>query len=177
MKGAFSDPTHALRHGITSRLLAGTTYEVESGGDPLMIPDLSYAMLKEFHASHYHPSQALFMTAGPVDVAKVQTYIADRVLNKLTGRAPRRRPALAPTWEAPREQRLQVPSQRARDDEFGVQLAWLLGPSSDALTYYTMRLLESALLGDAAAPVRAAMESAGFGRRPALMASIAMRNN
>ena len=87
--------TSILDHGINQHLFENTTYMVESGGDPLEIPDLTHAALKDFHARHYHPSQAVFMTAGNVDVAAVQAMIADRVLSRLPGRAARMLPQLA----------------------------------------------------------------------------------
>ena len=164
MKGAFNSPMRALDSGIASTLLKGTTYEVESGGDPLDIPDLTHEMLKEFHASHYHPSQAVIMTAGNIEASAVQEQVAERVLSKLSGFSPRRLPQLAPAWTAPQENIVKIPSQEARDDEFGLQFAWLLGESSDPLAFYHAHLLSAGLLGESSAPVMRAMESAGYGR-------------
>lgn len=164
MKGAFIDPTRALYRGITSTMLEGTTYEVESGGDPLAIPQLTHQMLKDFHASHYHPSQAVFMTAGPMAADSVQRQIVERVLQKLPGGSPRRVPQLAEAPAAPRHTVVKVPSQEARADEFGVQLTWLLGESTDPKTLFDARLLSAGLLGDASSPLRKAMETAGYGR-------------
>lgn len=164
MKGAIADPMYALRHGIIAPLFHGTTYEVASGGDPLAIPELSHAMLREFHATHYHPSQAVFMSAGSIDAASIQERIASQVLARRSGQSPRRTPALAGSWDAPRIQELRIPSQAARADEYGLQLAWLLGEMTDPVGYYSGHLLSAGLLGDAAAPLRAAMESSGFGR-------------
>lgn len=163
MKGAFADPFMTLYSGITSSLLAGTTYAVVSGGDPLAIPDLTHAALKDFHACHYHPSQAVFMTAGPISAQEIQQQIAQRVLSRFTGSRERLFPQLA-TVAVPRAASIRVPSQAARADEFGIQTAWILGESSDAMVYYHGALLTAGLLGDASAPLRKAMESAGFGR-------------
>ena len=99
MKGAFNDPMRALYSGIEGTLLKGTTYEVESGGDPLVIPELTHEMLKEFHASHYHPSQAVFMTAGAISAEEIQEQIKLRVLSKLPAAAQERMlPQLAEYW-------------------------------------------------------------------------------
>jgi len=163
MKGAFADPVRALDSGIAARLLRGTTYAVESGGDPLDIPSLTHAALKQFHASHYHPSQAVFMTAGSVDPREVQLLIEERVLSRLSGRSPRLLPELAGTWSAPETAELQIPSR-----DHGVQIAWLMGQSVDPVAYYRAELLEAGLLGNSAAPLMRAMESAGFGRPSAL---------
>jgi len=163
MKGAFAEPTRALYNGITAALLKDTTYEVVSGGDPLAIPELSHQMLKDFHASHYHPSQAVFMTAGDIPAAEIQRHLAERVLSRLPGAAPRRLPQLA-SAAAPRQATIRVPSQAARADEFGFQLTWLMGESSDATVQHHANLLQAGLLGDASAPLKKAMESAGYGR-------------
>ncbi|RJF95291.1 insulinase family protein [Noviherbaspirillum saxi] len=163
MKGAFADPVRALDSEIASRLLRGTTYAVESGGDPLDIPSLTHAALKAFHASHYHPSQAVFMTAGSVDPREVQTLIEERVLSRLSGRSPRLLPELASSWTAPEIAQLEVPVR-----EHGVQIAWLMGEAVDPVAYYRAELLEAGLLSNAAAPLMRAMESAGYGRPSAL---------
>lgn len=163
MKGAFADPVRALVAGISAELLRGTTYAVESGGDPLDIPSLTHEALKEFHATHYHPSQAVFMTAGSVDPREVQQLIEERVLSRLPGRMPRLLPELAAQWDAPKSTTIAIPAR-----EHGVQIAWLLGESVDPMSYYEAELLESGLLGNASAPLAWAMESAGFGRPSAL---------
>ena len=164
MKGAFADPTRELGQSINAILFKGTTYEVEYGGDPLEIPSLTHAALRAFHASHYHPSQAVFMTAGRLDPRAVQKIIVEQVLTKFDDIAPRRVPGLAPAWEAPRSTIVSIPSASAADDEYGVQSAWLMGEASDPLAYSHAYLLESGLVGDASSPLMQAMESAGYGR-------------
>jgi presequence protease len=164
MKGAFADPMRALYNGIGAALLPETTYQVVSGGDPLAIPELTHQMLKDFHASHYHPSQAVFMTAGPIDPADIQRHIADKVLARLPGGTPRRVPQLATPFTAPRDHAIRIPSQSGKPDEYGFQLTWLMGESADAFVHYHANLLSAGLLGDASAPLKKAMESAGFGR-------------
>jgi len=43
---------------VQNKLLPSHTYGVVSGGDPANIPDLTWQQLKEFHKTHYHPSNA-----------------------------------------------------------------------------------------------------------------------
>jgi Zn-dependent M16 (insulinase) family peptidase len=38
-----------------------TTYQYESGGDPEAIPTLTWDELKNFHATHYHPSNGRYI--------------------------------------------------------------------------------------------------------------------
>lgn len=164
MKGAFADPTRELGQSINAILFKGTTYEVEYGGDPLVIPSLTHAALKAFHASHYHPSQAVFMTSGQVDPLAVQRIITEHVLDKFTDVAPRRTPSLAPAWSAPKRTTVAIPSATAAEDEYGVQIAWLQGEAADPLAYGHAYLLESGLVGDSSSPLMHAMEAAGYGR-------------
>jgi hypothetical protein len=168
MKGAYSDPIRALDHGINQHLFENTTYRVECGGDPLEIPALTHAALQDFHARHYHPSQAVFMTAGNVDVAAVQAMIAERVLAKLPGRTERMLPQLATAWDTPRTATIAIPAQEGRNNEYGFQISWLLGESSDPVAHLRAKLLEAGLFGDASSPLSLAMESAGFGRPSAM---------
>ncbi len=64
MKGAMSAPINMLWHHLHHHLFPTTTYHYNSGGNPLEIPKLTHAQLKAFHATHYHPSNAIFMTYG-----------------------------------------------------------------------------------------------------------------
>lgn len=168
MKGAYSDPIRALEQGINQHLFQNTTYAVESGGDPLEIPELTHAALRAFHAKHYHPSQAVFMTAGNVDVKAAQAMISERVLTKLPGSTERMLAQLATAWDAPRTTTIVIPAQEGRNNEYGFQISWLLGESSDPVAHLRAKLLEAGLLGDASSPLSHAMESAGFGRPSAM---------
>ena len=72
MKGAMSSPTSALWQELQTALFPTTTYHHNSGGDPAEIPNLTWAQLKAFHATHYHPSNAIFMTFGNIPAAEHQ---------------------------------------------------------------------------------------------------------
>ncbi|XP_065376298.1 uncharacterized protein isoform X8 [Macaca fascicularis] len=58
MKGGFTDNERIFPQHLQNRLLPDHTYSVVSGGDPLCIPELTWEQLKQFHATHYHPSNA-----------------------------------------------------------------------------------------------------------------------
>ena len=55
MKGAFSSPEEVLSREILSTLYPDTSYFYESGGDPDVIPSLSYEKFLAFHKKYYHP--------------------------------------------------------------------------------------------------------------------------
>lgn len=53
-----TDNERIFSQHLQNRLLPDHTYSVVSGGDPLCIPDLTWEELRQFHAVHYHPSNA-----------------------------------------------------------------------------------------------------------------------
>src|SRR5579872_3425387 len=64
MKGALASPQAAMQRAIGSALFPGLTYSFISGGDPEHMPELTWQKLRDFHAVHYHPSNAHFYTYG-----------------------------------------------------------------------------------------------------------------
>ena len=164
MKGNFDQPSYVLYGGLYAALLPGTPYGVDVGGDPLRIPDLTHEALLGFHARHYHPSQAVFLTCGKVDPLAVQAQISRQVLQRLVGTQPRMLPRATPVWDAPRVVDLRVPPSSGRPDEHGLRMAWVLGDTADNTAVMRFDLMASALVGHADAPVLKALQTAGFGR-------------
>nr|WP_315399931.1 insulinase family protein [uncultured Duganella sp.] len=164
MKGNFDNPSYMLFTRLYAALLPDTPYGVEVGGDPLRIPDLTHEDLLDFHARHYHPSQAVFMTCGKVDPLAVQAQISGQVLKRLGGAQPRMLPRATPAWNAPRVADLRVPPSSGRPDEYGLRMAWVLGETADNTAVMRFELMASALVGHADAPVLKALQTAGFGR-------------
>ncbi len=84
MKGAFSDPFRHLFHHTITALMPGSTYAHESGGDPAVIPQLSYEQFVDFHRSHYHPSNAALFFYGDADLGDELAYVQDNFLARYT---------------------------------------------------------------------------------------------
>ncbi len=77
MKGAFSDPFRHLFHHTITTLMPGSTYAHESGGDPAVIPQLSYEQFVQFHRTYYHPSNATLFFYGDADLDDELAYVED----------------------------------------------------------------------------------------------------
>ena len=58
MKGAMSSPDRQIYDEIMNVMLPDTTYGVNSGGDPEVIPTLTYENYLNFHRRYYHPSNS-----------------------------------------------------------------------------------------------------------------------
>ena len=68
MKGVYSSPDSLLGRATQQALFPDNTYSVDSGGDPLVIPQLSFQQFKDFHSDFYHPSNARVFFYGNDDV-------------------------------------------------------------------------------------------------------------
>ncbi|HKM35246.1 MAG TPA: insulinase family protein [Lachnospiraceae bacterium] len=75
MKGAFSSPDDVLSREMMNSLYPDTTYGNESGGDPEVIPQLSYQEFLDFHRKYYHPSNSYIYLYGNMDMAEKLDFI------------------------------------------------------------------------------------------------------
>ena len=80
MKGAMSSPDQVMVRSILKALYPDTTYSNNSGGDPAVIPSLTYDQLVAFHQKHYHPSNAYFYTYGNLPLREHLGRIGDKTL-------------------------------------------------------------------------------------------------
>lgn len=172
MKGAMSSPIAQLWQHVHSSLFPDTIYRHNSGGDPLAIPDLSYAALKAFHARHYHPSNAVFMTYGSFPCADHQAAIENLAL---AGFAARERLV----DDAP-----QAPFAEAREVEhvYDVEIeqaqtthiiwAWACGTTAAVDDFIRAHLLATVLLEHGASPLRHFLETTELAQAPSELMGI-----
>ncbi|CAI0556980.1 unnamed protein product [Linum tenue] len=67
MKGVYSQPENVLGRAVRRAVFPDNTYGVDSGGDPTVIPKLTFEEFKEFHRKYYHPSNARIWFYGDDD--------------------------------------------------------------------------------------------------------------
>lgn len=167
MKGAMSSPNTMVWQLLCKYLYPTTTYHYNSGGDPADIPDLSYQELLDFYHSHYHPSNAIFMTYGNIPAAEHQQKIEDFALKRFK--------KLDIHIEVDNEQRYTKPlkveesyplDEEDIDNKTHIVMAWLLGKSTDLEELYKSQLLASVLLDNSASPLLKALETTDLGKSP-----------
>lgn len=167
MKGAMSSPVSQLWQALTRYLFPTTTYHHNSGGDPDCIPDLSYEDLVAFYRSHYHPSNAVFMTFGNLPVAELQQRFEARALARFERRDEVIAVADEKRYYAPL--RVEEAYALARDDLSRAThhvLGWLLPRSIELDELMQAHLLTRVLLDNSSSPLRAALESSELGSAP-----------
>ncbi|WP_430462494.1 insulinase family protein [Thalassolituus sp. LLYu03] len=167
MKGAMSSAVSQLWQGISSYLFPTTTYHYNSGGEPAEITDLTYEQLLSFYKTHYHPSNAIFMTFGALDVAELQDKLETQVLSRFERQDKQ--------WKVEPEKRYAAPL--AVEQCYGLDsedlsasthhvVGWLLGNSTDLDAQLEAHLVSQVLLDNAASPLRRALEETDLGGAP-----------
>ncbi|HHL19583.1 MAG TPA: peptidase M16 [Thiothrix sp.] len=170
MKGAMSAPTSVLWQELTKHLFPTTTYHYNSGGEPENIPDLSYEELKAFYKTHYHPSNAVFMTYGNISAVEHQGRFEDQALSQFEKQD---------TFiEVDDEQRYSAPQtfeatyaldKAEQGDRTHIVMGWLLGRSIDTMEALRVNLMTAVLLDNSASPLRHALETTSLGSAPSPM--------
>ena len=167
MKGAMSSTNSILWQTLSRYLFPTTTYHYNSGGEPDHIPDLSYQDLKEFYKSHYHPSNAVFMTYGDIPAIEHQEKFETLALARFD--------KLDITIVVEDEKRyfapVRVQESYPLDEADGsnkthVVMGWLLGKSTNLEEMFEAQLLSSVLLDNSASPLMQVLETTALGKSP-----------
>jgi len=164
MKGAYSSPDSLLYRESAKSLFPDNAYGFDSGGDPVAIPDLTYAQFKTFHDTYYHPSNARIFFYGNDDLEE-RLRLLDERLQRFTWIAINGAVELQPAFPAPK--RLVYPygvaADAGADKKSMVQLNWLLPENDDPNLIMGLTIFSYAILGMAASPLRKKLMDAGLG--------------
>ncbi|XP_070774904.1 presequence protease, mitochondrial [Enoplosus armatus] len=149
MKGAFSDNERVYAQHLQNKLYPDHTYSVVSGGEPLAIPDLTWEQLRQFHATHYHPSNARFFTYGDLPLEQHLKQIEEEALSKFDLINPNTEVPSQPHWSSPREDHVTCsPDALAPDParQNTLCVSYLLGDITDTFEGFTLSLLSSLMI-------------------------------
>lgn len=170
MKGAMSSVVASVHDTLNFHLFPSVTYHYNSGGDPEAIPDLSYEQLKAFYRTHYHPSNAIFMTYGDIPAASLQERFEKQVLCRFERSPARIKVNPEKRYLSPLSIEQAYALDHDGDGEIKEKthhvLAWLLGPSIDLRQRLKTQLLSDVLLDNSASPLRRALETTALGTAP-----------
>ena len=166
MKGAYSSPDSMLSELSQQSLFPDTTYGLDSGGDPRVIPSLTFERFKSFHEKFYHPSNARIYFYGNDDPDRrleiIQGYLKD-----FSRAEPESAVPLQPLKAMP--SRI-VRSFAAGPEEAGtdglksrVTVNWLLPEVTDARLNLAFQVLEYVLTGMPGSPLKKALIESGLG--------------
>ncbi|XP_076838253.1 presequence protease, mitochondrial [Brachyhypopomus gauderio] len=155
MKGAFSDNESLYAQHLQNKLLPDHTYSVVSGGEPLIIPDLTWDQLRNFHSTHYHPSNARFFTYGDLPLEQHLKQIQEEALSTFQRTEPNTAVPAQTHWDRPREAHVScAPDALAPDPakQNTLCVSYLLGDITDTFEAFTLSILSSLMISGPNSP-------------------------
>ena len=166
MKGAFSSPEGVLDRMVLNSLFPDTSYANESGGDPDVIPELTYEQFLDFHRKYYHPSNSYIYLYGDMDMAEKLDWLDREYLSRFDkieiDSAIRYQKPFDEVKEL--EMEYSISSEESEEDNTYLSYNKVIGNSLDEKLYVAFQILDYALLSAPGAPLKKALVDAGIGK-------------
>ncbi len=159
MKGAYSDPDDLHDDLCRRSLFPDSPYGLDSGGDPRVIPQLSYAEFKAFHETYYHPSNAFIYFYGD-DEPEERLAFLERWLAGYSKLEVESLPAAQKAFTAPVRGSA---FYEGKDPKAWTAVNWALGEHGDHKTGLGLAILSHILTATPASPLRKALIDSGLG--------------
>ncbi|WOL19992.1 presequence protease 1, chloroplastic/mitochondrial isoform X2 [Canna indica] len=167
MKGVYSQPDNILGRITQQALFPENTYGVDSGGDPEVIPKLTFEEFKDFHRKYYHPSNARIWFYGDDDPTERLRILSEYLDQFESSSAPNESKILPQKlFKEPMRIVEKYPAGDGGDlkKKHMVCLNWLLSEEPlDLETELTLGFLDHLLLGTPASPLRRILLESGLG--------------
>jgi Zn-dependent M16 (insulinase) family peptidase len=164
MKGAYSSPEGLLYRTSQRALFPDTVYGLDSGGDPAIIPQLTYEQFKQFHTTYYHPSNAMIYFYGDDDPEQ-RLRLLDGYLSAFEAQSANVTVEPQPRFPAPRRitQPYGIDPGSDQAPKSYVQMNWLLEPADDPALVMGLSMLSYALMSTQASPLRKTLIDSDLG--------------
>ena len=166
MKGAFSSPEGVLDRVVLNSLFPDNTYSVESGGDPEVIPELTYEQFLDFHRKYYHPSNSYIYLYGDMDMEEKLKWLDEKYLSNFENEPVDSEIHLQKPFTEMKEvvQEYSIASEESEEDNTYLSYNKVIGTTLDEKLYLAFEILDYALLSAPGAPLKKALLDAGVGK-------------
>ena len=165
MKGVYSSPDSLLGRAAQQALFPENTYSVDSGGDPLNIPDLTFSQFQQFHRNYYHPSNSRVFFYGDDDplvrLTLLDEYLSsfDRISTSQSTIQFQKKNFIAP-------KKIQVPFPLSQDSEPKqiITVNWLLNENHlSTKELLSLGILDYLLLGTSSSKLKKKLTESQLG--------------
>jgi len=167
MKGVYSSPDSLLNRECQRSMFPDTTYGVDSGGDPRVIPDLSFEQFADFHKKFYHPTNSRIYFSGDDDVLE-RLEIMDSYLDEFDF-SPESKPGSVIQWQQktysePKKEVHPYPIGEDQPETHMMNINWLLNDEPlSSLDELTLGILDHLLMGTSSSILRKTLQESGYG--------------
>ena len=165
-KGAFSSPEGVLDRVIQNSLFPDTSYANESGGDPDVIPELTYEQFLNFHRKYYHPSNSYIYLYGNMNMEEKLDWLDKEYLCKFEMDPVDSEIRYQEPFDRVKEMEItySISSEESEEDNTYLSYNKVIGTSLDEKLYLAFQVLDYALLSAPGAPLKKALVDAGIGK-------------
>ena len=161
MKGAYSSLDAYASLWSVKAVMPGTPYALESGGDPEVIPQLTWEGLKEFHRTRYSPANCRIFLAGNIPAEKQLSFLNDQFFSSLSGGSSCEPVKKTERWKEPKK--FHVPCPAGSECKSTIFLSWLCSDVTDTYEILALAALTEILLGHDGSPLTRALVESGLG--------------
>lgn len=165
MKGVYSSPDDVVERKIMDSLFPGHTYGIESGGDPDVIPSLTYEEFLDFHKKYYHPSNSYIYLYGDMNMAEKLDFLDKEYLSRFDKIQLDSAIEEAPVSEKMQEFHAQysVMSEEEMENSDYLAFAVTVGDGQNKEHYMAFPILDYAICAAQGAPIKKALIEKGIG--------------
>ncbi len=166
MKGAFSSPEGVLDRVVLNTLFPDTSYANESGGDPEVIPKLTYEQFLDFHKRYYHPSNSYIYLYGDMDMEEKLKWLDSEYLSHFDEIQIESGIRYQDPFTEMKEVEIpySITSDEPEEDNTYLSYNKVIGTNLDKELYAAFEILDYALLSAPGAPLKKARMDAGIGK-------------
>ncbi|WP_432738457.1 insulinase family protein [Maridesulfovibrio sp. FT414] len=162
MKGAYSSPDSLLYEHTQHSLFPDVTYGLDSGGDPEVIPELTFEEFMEFHGKYYHPSNSYAFFYGDDDPEHRLVMLAE-YFDQFERIDPKSEIGLQTPFTEPVTvvDRFDASDDSSQKAMFTVNFG--INRPRNSMTDLELDVLEEVLIGLPSSPLRKALNDSGLG--------------
>ena len=166
MKGAYSSPEQILFRKIQQSLFPDNVYGVDSGGNPDVIPNLTYEEFTAFHKKYYHPSNSRIFLYGDGNIDKHLQFLNDQYLKDFNVIQVESEIPLHESFSKSKEivNYYPISHDENEDQKTYLSLNFVTGNATNAETYLALDILLHILLDTPASPLKEALLKAKIGK-------------
>lgn len=162
MKGQMSDAGYLFYIRFQDHIFPAIH---NSGGDPQKMTDLTYEQLRQFHAEHYHPSNAKVFTYGDMPLTNHLREVDAQLsaFERIQGDNETRRPI--DLTDGPKSVVVSGPIDPLvdKDMQYKTSTSWIMGDSRDIVETFSLGIMSALLMDGYGSPLYKGLIEAGLG--------------
>lgn len=154
MKGAYASADEQLAETINAMLFPDNCYRFSSGGDPAVIPDLTYESFLDAHRRFYSPSNSFIFLDGAMDIELVLSILDQEYLSTFERGNRIAPPAIQRCINAGTKRvAYELGQEESPDNRYRVSWGNVIGTYDDRETLIAMQVLSQVLCSSNQSPL------------------------